>query len=62
MGRTGSGGVMVGGGRVIEFGDFPEKVDTRQARLRVDQSWNEREMSEHGKGAEVGLGIKGVRR
>ncbi|RDL32574.1 uncharacterized protein BP5553_09030 [Venustampulla echinocandica] len=62
MGRTGSGGVMVGNGKVIEFGDFPEKVDTREARLRVERSWDERERSGQGRSGVVGLGIREVRR
>jgi hypothetical protein len=53
MGRSGSGGVKVGNGRVIEFGDFPEKVDMREARERVERSWVAREGSQV-----LGLGIR----
>lgn len=53
MGRSGSGGVKIGNGRVIEFGDFPEQVDLRQARERVERSWIARESSQP-----LGLGIR----
>jgi hypothetical protein len=53
MGRSGSGGVRVGNGQVIEFGDFPEKVDTREARERVERTWVARELSQP-----LGLGIR----
>lgn len=45
MGRSGSGGVKVGG-KMIEFGDFPEKVDADAARQRVLKSWSEKEKKE----------------
>lgn len=53
MGRSGSGGVKVGNGRVIEFGDFPEPVDMREARERVERTWVQRESSQP-----LGLGIR----
>lgn len=62
-GGSGSGGVHVGHGRVIEFGDFPEKVDVEGARERVERTWVERresglrERNEGNKGKGVGLGI-----
>ncbi len=34
---------------MIEFGDFPEKVDTDAARERVLRSWSEREKREREK-------------
>jgi len=43
MERRGSGGVRINGGRVIEFGDFPERVRVEEARERVLRSWGERE-------------------
>lgn len=45
MGRSGSGGMKVGG-KMIEFGDFPEKVDADAARQRVLKSWSEKEKKE----------------
>jgi hypothetical protein len=71
MERSGSGGVKVGG-KVIEFGDFPEGVLVEEARerARVLRGWGEREREverrrrELGKGKKVeegvGLGIGGV--
>lgn len=45
MGRSGSGGVKIGNGQVIKFGDFPDKVDMREARERVERTWVTREGS-----------------
>lgn len=45
--RSGSGGVRLpGGNKIIEFGDFPEKVDADAARERVLRSWREKEKRE----------------
>lgn len=41
MGRSGSGGVNIGNGHMIGFGDIPDKVDIRAARERV-RVWGER--------------------
>jgi len=39
-----SGGIRIGGGgRFIEFGDYPEPVNYELARERVLRSWRERE-------------------
>jgi len=46
MERSGSGGVRMAGGRVIEFGDFPEGVRVEEARERVLRSWSERDRME----------------
>jgi hypothetical protein len=72
---SGSGGMRVNGGRVIEFGDFPERVRVDEARERAFllRSWRERErevearkrLNSEGKGRAVeredgvGLGIGG---
>ncbi|KAF4637819.1 hypothetical protein G7Y89_g285 [Cudoniella acicularis] len=67
MGRSGSGGVRIGDGRtMIGFGDFPEQVDIRGARERVERALNERRLVRgESSGLEsmigketVGLGIK----
>lgn len=55
---SGSGGMHVGHGRVIEFGDFPEKVDIEGARERVERTWVERRESGLRDGKGVGLGIR----
>ncbi len=57
---SGSGGVRVGG-KMIEFGDYPEPVDLQLARERV-LNWGERErkakMEREGmENGSVGLGI-----
>lgn len=77
MERSGSGGVKVGAGRVIEFGDFPEGVRVEEARERalMLRSWAEREREAEarrrvGRGGNnrereeeaVGLGIGGFGR
>lgn len=69
---SGSGGVNVGDGRMIAFGDYSEPVDYVLARERVVRSWGERERVERlrrevrwdggegiegREGREVGLGI-----
>ena len=72
--RRGSGGVKVGG-RVIEFGDFPEgvRVDEARERALLLRSWGERESEverrkrmerdkERERWKEVGLGIGGFGR
>ena len=61
MGRSGSGGVRVGNGQVIEFGDFPDKVDMREARERVERTLVAREGSlpiQMPEPLGVGLGIR----
>lgn len=42
---SGSGGMRVNGGRIIEFGDFPEgvRVDEARERALLLRSWGERE-------------------
>jgi hypothetical protein len=42
MERSTSGGVKLPGGRVIEFGDYPEAVKIDEARERVVRKWAER--------------------
>jgi hypothetical protein len=69
MERSGSGGVRIAGGRVIEFGDFPEgvRVDEARERAMLLRSWGEREreverrkrVEREAKGRGVGLGIGG---
>jgi hypothetical protein len=59
---SGSGGMRVNGGRIIEFGDFPEgvRVDEARERALLLRSWGERErevearrrLSSRGKGKE----------
>ena len=72
MERSGSGGVKVGG-RVIEFGDFPEgvKVEEARERAKVLRGWGDREREaemrrrekrvERERDEAVGLGIGGFR-
>jgi hypothetical protein len=57
MARAGSGGVRVGQ-YIIEFGDFPEAVEVRQARERAERARAALGISSK----EVGLGIKDGRR
>lgn len=56
MARTGSGGVRVGQ-YVIEFGDFPEPVEVRQARDRADRARAALRLN----GSNLGLGISDER-
>lgn len=57
MARAGSGGVRVGQ-YIIEFGDFPEGVEVRQARERAERARAALGISSK----DVGLGIKDGRR
>ena len=66
MERSGSGGVRIPGGGIIEFGDYPEGVRVEEARERVLRSWSAREKAERERRGEVkmkgeegvGLGIR----
>jgi hypothetical protein len=52
MARSGSGGVRVGQ-YVIEFGDYPDPVEVRQARERAERARVRLGIN----GRDVGLGI-----
>jgi hypothetical protein len=58
MARAGSGGVRVGP-YMIEFGDFPEPVEVREARERADRARAALGISGNN---DVGLGINDGRR
>jgi len=63
--RTMSGGMKIGNGRVIEFGDFPEPVDLLMARERAERGRMEGRRGEGERSGErdmgpEGLGIRGA--